>query len=181
MDQARSTIDLRTEIGRFTYAQQLWARFCQDMRDNPSKAKARLVSGIQVALREAVNVGHPDKRESELAMGEDQNKAELLAALNAAAPEPRVPLRDMSRPEGYGGHCPLKEHEQDHSSYLAGLDVAARRLLVIAALRSLMRGRDPDARRGIVDWILRAARSVLIETNSNDPRRPRRLPPRGQP
>ena len=55
-------IDIRTETGRFTYAQQLWVRFCQDMQDEPNKAKARLVSGIQIALREALDARQPEKK-----------------------------------------------------------------------------------------------------------------------
>jgi hypothetical protein len=60
MDQDRFTVDLRTEAGRLDYAQQLWSRFCEDLGDDPGKARTRLLSGIQIAVREALDGGHID-------------------------------------------------------------------------------------------------------------------------
>lgn len=48
-----ATIDLATDGGRLDYAQQLWRRFCEDMADDPAKARTRLISGVQIAMREA--------------------------------------------------------------------------------------------------------------------------------
>lgn len=52
------SIDLRTEGGRLDYAQQLWHRYCEDMAIDVQKAHVRLISGIQIALREAIDGGH---------------------------------------------------------------------------------------------------------------------------
>jgi len=53
-------IDLTTDACRLEVAQQLYQRFCKDMAEDPSKAKVRLVSGIQVALRDALVYGRTD-------------------------------------------------------------------------------------------------------------------------
>ena len=52
------SINLGTESGRLDYAQQLWARFCEDAQDDAAKARTRLIAGIQIALREAQDGGH---------------------------------------------------------------------------------------------------------------------------
>jgi len=103
-------------------------------------------------------------------MSQDE-KRDLLAVLSAEW-EPHSPARAVS----YSGHNPYSAPEPTHTDYLAGLDLVSRRLLVVETLRSLMRGRDPDARRGIVEWVLRAARSLV--TAESEPTRPRRTPPR---
>lgn len=47
------TIALHDDSGTLELGLSLWKRFCRDMERDPSMAKARLVSGIQVAIRDA--------------------------------------------------------------------------------------------------------------------------------
>ena len=47
------TTDLSTDAGSLLAARQLWHRFCEDLKDDPGKARARLISGIQFAIRDA--------------------------------------------------------------------------------------------------------------------------------
>jgi len=53
-------IDLTTERGSLRLAQQLWQRFCEDLMIDPAKARVRLVSGIQIAVRDARAGGFTD-------------------------------------------------------------------------------------------------------------------------
>lgn len=47
-------INLTNEAGRLEIATQLFQRFCEDlMHEGDGKARTRLISGIQVALRDA--------------------------------------------------------------------------------------------------------------------------------
>ena len=46
-------IDLTKADGRFEIAGQLFHRFCEDLAHDSGKARVRLVSGIQIAIREA--------------------------------------------------------------------------------------------------------------------------------
>lgn len=53
MTDDKFAIDLSNDNGRLDYAQQLWARFCDDMKDDPRKARTRMIAGMQIAMREA--------------------------------------------------------------------------------------------------------------------------------
>jgi hypothetical protein len=46
-------LDARDESDRLEIARQLYERFCADLAREPAMARARLTSGIQVALRDA--------------------------------------------------------------------------------------------------------------------------------
>jgi hypothetical protein len=46
-------LDPRDERDRFLIASQLYERFCVDLVQQSDKARVRLVSGIQMALRDA--------------------------------------------------------------------------------------------------------------------------------
>jgi len=48
------SLDMADDWGRLEIARQLFERFCDDLKTDSSKARVRLVSGIQVALRDAV-------------------------------------------------------------------------------------------------------------------------------
>lgn len=52
------SINLTNESGRLDYAQQIWRRFCEDMIDDPAKARTRLIANVQIALREVQDGGH---------------------------------------------------------------------------------------------------------------------------
>lgn len=43
------------ETDRLEIASQLYERFCVDLMERSDKARVRLISGIQVALRDAAN------------------------------------------------------------------------------------------------------------------------------
>ena len=45
----------KVEADRLLIATKLWERFCSDLVSNPSMARTRLTSGIQVALRDAAD------------------------------------------------------------------------------------------------------------------------------
>ena len=51
------SIDLRDAAGTLEISKQLWQRFCEDMMDDQNKAKVRLLSGIQIAIRDARDGG----------------------------------------------------------------------------------------------------------------------------
>lgn len=56
MTNDKLNIDLTDEAGRLEIATQLFHRFCEDlMHEGDGKARPRLLSGIQIALRDAVN------------------------------------------------------------------------------------------------------------------------------
>ena len=55
------SIDVRTDAGTLEIGQQLFQRFCEDLSGHdPATARARLVSGIQVAIRDAIDGGHTE-------------------------------------------------------------------------------------------------------------------------
>jgi hypothetical protein len=54
---AIGTINLEDDGGTLELGLSLWRRFCRDMEKDPNMAKARLVSGIQVAIRDARSCG----------------------------------------------------------------------------------------------------------------------------
>ena len=51
------TIVLTTDAGTLELGNRLWKRFTQDMEKDPSMARARLISGIQVSIRDALRDG----------------------------------------------------------------------------------------------------------------------------
>lgn len=53
------SLDMADDRGRLEIARQLFERFCEDLKSDASKARVRLISGIQVALRDAVE--DPDR------------------------------------------------------------------------------------------------------------------------
>jgi hypothetical protein len=53
-----NTTTLMNDGGTLLFAEHLWARFCDDMRDDPNMAKVRLISGVQIAIRDALKSGH---------------------------------------------------------------------------------------------------------------------------
>lgn len=50
-------IIVTTDGGRLALASQLWERFCKELAADPGKAKTRLIAGIQVAIRDAIEDG----------------------------------------------------------------------------------------------------------------------------
>jgi hypothetical protein len=53
MSDDRTFLDPSDESDRLEIASQLYERFCADLVHRSDKARVRLVSGIQVALRDA--------------------------------------------------------------------------------------------------------------------------------
>lgn len=50
-------LNMHEEACRLEVATQLFERFCDDLKDHPPWARTRLVSGIQIALRDAAAYG----------------------------------------------------------------------------------------------------------------------------
>lgn len=53
-------LDMTDDWGRYEVARQLFERFCEDLKVDAAKARVRLISGIQIALRDAAE--EPDRR-----------------------------------------------------------------------------------------------------------------------
>jgi hypothetical protein len=58
MTKDQFSIDLTSESGRLEYATQLYQRYLEDLFHDAAMARVRLISGMQVALREAQKTGH---------------------------------------------------------------------------------------------------------------------------
>ena len=58
MPKDKFSIDLTTEVGRLEYATQLYKRYLDDLYHDAAKARVRLISGIQIAIREAQSPGY---------------------------------------------------------------------------------------------------------------------------
>ena len=50
-------VRLTDDAGTLAFAEQLWQRFCEDLMQNPNMAKVRLISGVQIAIRDALKDG----------------------------------------------------------------------------------------------------------------------------
>lgn len=56
-DDLVAMIDLKTDAGRLEFGRQAWLIFCEDMADDPAKAKVRMISNIQIAIKDAIEKG----------------------------------------------------------------------------------------------------------------------------
>jgi hypothetical protein len=53
-------IRLTDDAGTLAFAEQLWQRFCEDLMTDSVKARVRLISGVQIAIRDAIECGETD-------------------------------------------------------------------------------------------------------------------------
>lgn len=59
-DRDQFSVDLTDAAGTLEISKQLWDRFCDDLKDDATKARVRLISGIQIAIRDGREKGWTD-------------------------------------------------------------------------------------------------------------------------